>query len=229
MMTIINKFSCQVALFCAGLAIIPACSNNSNKQEDSKEQATEMNDQKLENKDEKEADRVVEAYSGNLYEIRCAENAGTRALTKDVQKLAGQIVTAHTKMNTDIEALAAKKNITLPTALGEDHQKKLADLVEKKGIDYDKEFLSIMKDKHEDSEKMYQRLSENSEDPEIKAWAASVLPEIRSHLDMVKNTKDVVDKVKDPNKDRNTINNDWDGDKSKLHDGRPNIPNEGKK
>jgi len=225
-MTIISKFNCQVALFCAGLAIIPACNTNSNKQEDSKEQATQINDQKFENKDEKEADRVVEAYTGNLYEIRCAENAANRALTKDVQKLAGQIVAAHTKMNTDIEALAAKKNITLPTVLSDDHQKKLSDLVEKKGIDYDKEFLSIMKDKHEDSEKMYQRLSENSEDTEIKAWAASVLPEIRSHLDMVKNTKDVVDKVKDPKKDRNTINNDWDGDKSKLHDGRPNVPNE---
>lgn len=222
-MKMISKFSCQVALLCAGLAFVPACNNNA-KHEDSKEQAKEMNDEKFERPVEKDADRILEAYSGNLYEIRCAENAGTRAMTKDVKKLAGQIVTAHTKMNSDIEALAARKSITLPTALGDEEQRKLANLTEKSGIDYDQEFLSIMKDKHEDAEKRYEKLSDNAEDAEVKAWAAGVLPEIRSHLDMVKHTKDVIDKVKDPKKDRNTIDNDWKGDKSKLHDGRQNVP-----
>jgi hypothetical protein len=42
---------------------------------------------------------------------------------------------------------------------------------------------------------------------------------------MVKKTKDVVDKINDPKKYRNTIKNDWDGSKSKLHDGRTHMPN----
>lgn len=223
-MTNTSKFSCQVAILFMGLAVLPACDNN--KQEDPKEQANELNDEKLGQKQEKDADRLVEAFTANLFEIRCSENATTRAITKDVQKLATQLIAAHTKMNTDIETIAANKNITLPNSLGEDQQKKLADLVDKSGIDYDKEFLSMMKDKHEDAERTLEKTSKHAEDAEVKAWAAAALPETRSHLDMIKTTKDIVDKVKDPQKDKNTINNNWDGDKSKLHDGRPNIPSE---
>ena len=224
----INKFNCGVALLCAGLAIVPACGNDA-KHEDSKEQAKEMNNEKFERKGEKDADGILEAYSGNLYEIRCAENAVTRALTKDVQKLAVQIATAHAKMNADIEALAARKSVSLATALGDEEQRKLGNLTEKSGIDYDREFLSIMIDKHENAEQMYEKLSDHAEDAEVKSWAATVLPEIRSHLAMVKHTKEVVDKIKDSKNDRNTIKNDWDGSKSKLHDGRNNVPNSGVK
>jgi hypothetical protein len=42
---------------------------------------------------------------------------------------------------------------------------------------------------------------------------------------MVKNTNDVLDKINDPKKYRNTIKNDWDGSKSKVYDGRTHVPN----
>lgn len=180
----------SAALLCAGFAItVASCSN---EPKDSKEAAEEMNDNKFNEEGEKTADKLVHAYSSNLYEIKASENALMNATTPEVKRLAGMLVEAHTKMNEDVKNMAATKAVTLPTELTDDQNKDLEKLAEKSGMDYDKAYTEQMKDKHEKAVDFYEKTAKKSDDMDIQSWASNNVAEVRSHLDMVKSSCEIV-------------------------------------
>jgi putative membrane protein len=213
-MKTIKKVMIRAAAICLTLGLNTACSNKS-EAENSKEHAEEMNEEKLDREGEKDADRLSEAHMGNLFEIQASQDAMSKATTADVKKLAGMMVEAHSKMDRDLQDLAGRKNITLPAAITDAQKRDLDRLNEKTGIDFDKEYTDIMKNKHEDAVKLFEKLSEKAEDQEIKQMAATTLPEIRSHLDMIEATRNNVKDMKaDARKD-----NDMPKGKD-AHDGK---------
>jgi putative membrane protein len=111
-------------------------------------------------------------------------------------------------MNAEIQRLAGAKNVTLPTDVSDDHRRKLDNLNEKTGLDYDKEYLDQMENKHDESIRKCENAAEHSDDPEVKQWASQSLPEIRSHKDMIESTKNMVKDMKDNT--RNDAHNDND-------------------
>jgi len=191
--------------------------NNPEATTDPKERAEDMNEEKFGRKEEKDADRIVDAYLGNIYEIRASEEAVNKATTPEVKKNASMMVEAHNKMKTELTTLASKKNITLPTNITDRQQRKLEKLTEKTaGIDYDEEYIDQMRDKHEDAEDELEKLSKNAEDSEIRTWAAGAVAEVRAHLDMLKATDKTLDEVRKQNRDKNT----WRDNKSDMHNGK---------
>jgi putative membrane protein len=183
------KTTLQTATLCFGLTMFAAsCSN----EKDSKEVAEETNEANLNKDEEKAADKLVHAYSANLFEIKAAENAAMNASTEDVKKLSAMLIEAHSKMNADVKTLADAKGVTLPADLTEDQRKELEKLAEKTGIDYDKAFTDKMKSKHEDAVKFYDKTAEKCDDPQVKTWASNTAPEVRSHLDMVLMTENAI-------------------------------------
>lgn len=183
------KTTLHTALLCFGLtAFTTACSG----EKDSKERAEEANSENLNKDEEKAADKLVHAYSANLFEIKAAENASMNAVTDDVKRLSAMLVEAHGKMNEDVKALAESKGVMLPSDLTEEQRKDLEKLAEKTGIDYDKAFTDKMKNKHEDALKFYEKTAEKCDDPQVKNWASATAPEVRSHLDMVLVTENAI-------------------------------------
>jgi len=178
---ITKKITTCLTVLCLALLLMSSCSNST----DTKELAEESNDEKFDRKGEKAADQLVDAYSGNLYEVKVSENASLNAVDPEVKKIAAMMVDAHSKMNVDIATLASQKNITLPSDLTDDQRNRIEKLTEKTGLDYDKEYISEMKDKHEKTIKRLERASEKCEDPEVQTWATNILPEVRHHLDMI--------------------------------------------
>jgi putative membrane protein len=208
-------FSAGLLLFC--IALTPSCSNsnNSNDSKDSIEQAEEVNEDKFNAEGEKDADRLNEAYVASMYEVKASQNAVSRASTAEVKKLAEMMVAAHSKMNTDIEGLAARKNITLATDITDDLNREFEKLTEKNGLDYDKEYTEQMKNRHEEAIKLTDRTADKAEDPEIKDWAVNSNPELRAHLDMIESTNNIIknmkdDRRKDNMKDNNNAHADHD-------------------
>lgn len=204
-MNIIYKITLRTAVLCLGITLNTSCSNNEHKEEYPKEHAEEANEEKFDNKGEKDADRLSEAYMGNLYEIMAAENAASKATTGEVKKLAEMMKTAHTKMGKDLADLAARKNVTLPADLTAEQKRDLDKLNEKTGLDYDKEYADQMKSKHEETIKTFEKISDKAEDADIKQWAANTLPEVQSHLTMIESCKDNLKDMKE---------NDRKGDKN---------------
>lgn len=200
-MNTITKITFNAAILCLSITLAPSCSN-SNDSKDSKEVAEEINEEKFNREGEKDADRLNEAYVTSLYEIKASEQAVTRATTAEVKKLAEMMVQAHTKMNTDILGLAQSKNITLATDITDELNRKMKKLNEKNGLDYDKEYTEQMRERHEEGIKLTERAAEKGEDADIKQWATSSTPQLRSHLDMIESTHNVIKDMKDNEKDK---------------------------
>lgn len=179
----LKKITTWSAMLFLVASLFTSCSSDSST--DSKELAEEMNDDRFDRKGEKAADHLVEAYSGNMYEIKVSENASLNAADAEVKRIAAMMIEAHTKMNFDVQTLANSKQIVLPTNLTEDQSKCIEKLTDKSGTDYDKEYLSDLKDKHEKTIRMLEKVSEKCEDADIKNWAANSLPEVRHHLEMI--------------------------------------------
>lgn len=184
------KTTLHTAVLCFGLTVATTSCSNENK--DSKEIAEDANKANLDKDGEKAADKLVHAYSANMFEIKAAENAAVNATTEDVKKLSAMLIEAHTKMNMDVKTLADSKGITLPTELTEEQRKELEKLAEKTGIDYDKSFTDKMKRKHEDAVTFYEKTADKCEDPQVRNWANTTVPEVRSHLDMVLMTENAI-------------------------------------
>ncbi|MDP1801919.1 MAG: DUF4142 domain-containing protein [Bacteroidota bacterium] len=185
-MITLKKLTTSITVLGLAVTIATSCSDN----KDAKEVAEEVNEENLDRKEEKGAGQLVEAYSANMFEIKASENASLNASTAEVKNVAVMMIETHGKMNVAIEKLAASKSITLPNDLTDDQNREIENLTEKTGINYDKDYISKMKDKHEAALDKLNKISEKSDDSEIKAWAQKTAPEVSAHLEMVKAAED---------------------------------------
>lgn len=131
-------------------------------------------------------DFMTEAAVGGMAEVELGKVASTKAQSADVKKFAQMMVTDHTKANTELKALATKKNVTLPTELDAKHKSTMTELQGLTGAAFDKAYVAAQLADHEKTVKMFQAQSQNATDPEVKAFAAKTLPTLQSHLDMVR-------------------------------------------
>jgi putative membrane protein len=179
----------SAALFSCGN---PKDSNNT-AEEDPKEVAEEQNEEKTEDTNmEKDADFAVNAADGGLMEVQLGEYAAANASSAEVKKFAQMMVSDHSKANDELKALAQQKNISIPAALSDNRKKKLDNLKEKKGTEFDKAYIDMMVEDHEDDVDLFEKEAENGKDAEIKSWAAGKVTALRHHLDMAKATQDIV-------------------------------------
>lgn len=134
------------------------------------------------------------AESGQL-EIATSQLAAQRATHADVKAFAQTMVTDHTKVDTELKALAASKQFTLPMEQPRKVKSELDDLGKKQGLDFDKEYADeIAVDAHKDAVALFKDAADDAKDPDIKAWAAKTLPALQAHYDHGKALKE---KLKD--------------------------------
>jgi putative membrane protein len=74
----------------------------------------------------------------------------------------------------------------LPDSVGADHRKKIDNLEKKSGKDFDKAYIDAMVDGHQSTVNDFEKASNNTKDPDIKAWVDKTLPTLRMHLDSAK-------------------------------------------
>jgi putative membrane protein len=143
------------------------------------------------NNNNNNADFLTEAASGGMMEVQLGQLAKTKASSQAVKDFAAMMVRDHSNANTQLKSIAAKKNVTLPAALPEKHQKHVTDLTEKSGADFDKDYMKMMVDDHQDDIKMFEKCAkDDKEDADIKAFAAKTLPTLYKHLDAAKAIRD---------------------------------------
>jgi putative membrane protein len=166
-----------------------------NKPDDAKEAAEERNDEVIEgNRNEKDAQFLVDAADINLMEVHMGRMGATSATMQEVKDFGKKMETAHQKAYDDLAALASSKNIAIPASMSDDKMKDESKLGEKTGYDFDRAFMNDMVDGHEKAIDKFENAADNCADADIKAWASKMLPDLRAHLDEARMLKD---KVKD--------------------------------
>ena len=181
-LTTTTKRFAYVALLSMSAFAVTSC--NSNKPEDPKDIAEEQNDERFdERKSEKDAQFLVEAATINMEEIKLGELAQQKGTLADVKDLGKMMVKEHTQALADLTKLAESKSVVLPAALPEEAQKAYDKLNEKTGKDFDKEYCDKMVKGHKDAIDKFEKASSDAEDADIRNWASSMLPSLRTHLD----------------------------------------------
>src|SRR5437868_1087535 len=121
-------------VFMAGLALLAfncwiACNNNNTTKDNTandngtKKEADQHNDAKFDNKSEKDADFVAEAANISLVEMNLSQLAESNATSADARDLGKMMTRDHKKAYDDLAALAAKKSISVPSALNDNDRK----------------------------------------------------------------------------------------------------------
>ena len=131
----------------------------------------------------KDAEFFAEAASGGMMEVELGNAAQTHASSEMVKRFGSMMVRDHSKANEELKSVAASKNITIPSAMGNDQKKMVDDLMEKTGVEFDKKYMSMMVDDHKEDIDKFEDASENAQDPEVKAFALKTLPVLKTHLD----------------------------------------------
>jgi putative membrane protein len=127
---------------------------------------------------------MKDACQGGMAEVEMGKLAEQKSKNPEIKKFGQMMVTDHTAAGNDLKALAAKKNITLPTDLGS--HKSTMDSLSKETDGFDKAYVNEMVSDHEADLKEFQKQAQNSSDPDVKAFAAKVVPVIQKHLDAIK-------------------------------------------
>ena len=139
--------------------------------------------------DENDAKFATAAANGGLAEVAVGQLAGEKAMNAKVKAFASMMVTDHSKVNEELMAIAKAKNITLPSAPDEEHQKKKADLAAKTGADFDKAYVDAMIDGHKKTISLFEDAAKNCKDADLKAFAEKTLPTIKGHLTEIESIK----------------------------------------
>ncbi len=157
-------------------AVIDTASNTMN----SGEMATEPSD----------GDFATKAATGGMAEVATAQLALTKTSNAQIKDFARMMVADHGKANEELKAIAKMKNMSLPEATDEEHQKKMDELNMKTGNDFDKAYISAMVDDHKKTLQLMQDEAKDGKDTDLKAFAAKTAPVVQSHLDMINKIQD---------------------------------------
>jgi putative membrane protein len=183
------KKSILILLIAAGAYMVQSCDSPNKGADDTVEHAMDENEEMLDqrgdtaNLEGDDTDFAVKAANSGLAEVQAGEIAQQKAQDQRVKDYAKMMVQDHSKANEELKALAASKNITLPTAPGEDHLKSISNLNEKTGAEFDKEYMSMMVNDHQEAVDLFEGAAEDSDDAEIRAFAAQKLPALKKHLE----------------------------------------------
>jgi putative membrane protein len=171
-----------VLVWLAILSIVLAgfVSCNSSKDE-SKAQAEDANEQKFDKAAEKDAQFVVDQVAGNYAEVKLAQLAQQKSTNTEIKSIAAMLESDHTAVLNDLKSFATKKNISVPAEESQDAKDKIQKLNEEQPAAFDKTWCDELIAKHEKGIKTYEDASTNLEDPELKSWAANLVPKLKMH------------------------------------------------
>lgn len=135
--------------------------------------------------DQSDAEFATKAAVGGMAEVELGKLALTKTSNAQLKEFANMMVNDHGKANAELMAVAKMKNITLPGMVDEDHQKKMNDLQQKSGADFDKAYTDAMVDGHKSTLKLMNDEAKDGKDADLKAFASKTAPVVQTHLDMI--------------------------------------------
>jgi putative membrane protein len=130
-----------------------------------------------------------QAAAGGLAEVKLGQLAVDKG-TSDVVKSFGQkMVDDHSKANSELQTVASKSNITLPTTVSPADQATYDRLSKLSGAAFDRAYARDMVQDHIHDVAAFKQEANYGQDPGIKAFASATLPTLVDHLKMARDMK----------------------------------------
>ena len=122
----------------------------------------------------------------NTYEIQLSQLAESKAQDDKVKQLAQMLVRDHTQAKQQLDQVAQKKQVQLPTDLPELKKEEMQIFQGLQGSEFDPAYLSCMKVGHAKSVAAYSEKAKKAKDQDVKQFAAAILPKLQEHKQHVK-------------------------------------------
>lgn len=157
--------------------------NDSNLNESRNEAAAESNQDKFAGQTQKDAEFTYETVASSYGEIKLAELANQRSRNNEVKNLAKMLLTDHTAALNELKTIAQAKAISIPVEERETAEKKIDNLADKSGEEFDKKWTGEMLDMHKETINKFENRLDATEDAELKAYISKTLPVLKKHRD----------------------------------------------
>ena len=129
---------------------------------------------------------VHTAFSGNLMEVELGRMAQQQAKSQQVKDLGQMLMQDHRQANDKLQTIAQNKNIEVPaTTMAEMHQEKVEELRGLSGSEFDKKYVSLMIEAHQNAIQRFESAQNELQDTELKQWVSNTLETLRKHKERI--------------------------------------------
>ena len=137
------------------------------------------------------AEFVRKVAVSDMFEIQSSQLALKKDPDSDTKPFAERMVKDHEQTTKELKELVqtGKVKEQPPTALDDEHKRKLDDLAKLSGKDFDSSYDQTQKQAHQEAVALFQAYAQNGDNPDLKQWAAKTLPHLREHLGMAEKLK----------------------------------------
>jgi putative membrane protein len=167
--------------FIALTLFVASCSNSQKAEVESI--ADEHGEVQVDSNTSKDAQFLAKAAEINLEEIQLGKMAQQSSTRTDVKELGEMMEKEHTDCLKGLTILANKKSVIIPTTLSNSAQDACKILNGKSGADFDVAYCEMMVNGHRDAIAMFEKVSTQSTDADVKGWAGAILPDLHKHLE----------------------------------------------
>lgn len=176
-------------LFVSFTLLMAACMDSSNSNTHSNTNSTLANSNaSMAGLSAGDRDFMMKAAIGGMEEVQLGRMAAQKGASNDVKQFGQRMVDDHSRANTELMSLASQKNVTLPTALDQQHQDDVDRLTKLSGAAFDREYMTMMVKDHIEDVAEFQREAASGSDADLKAWAGRTVPTLQQHSQMAQET-----------------------------------------
>jgi putative membrane protein len=137
---------------------------------------------------------MTKAARGGLAEVELGRLAATHASNQQVKQFGQRMVDDHSKANNELQEIAAKEGVTLPTALDARDNAEKDKLTSLNGPDFDKAYMEDMVKDHRADIAEFKKEASSGTDPSLKAFASKTLPTLQEHLTLAESAEKEIKK-----------------------------------
>ncbi|CAN5297925.1 DUF4142 domain-containing protein [soil metagenome] len=133
-----------------------------------------------------EHDFLIEATSGGMMEVELGKIAQQNAKAASVKFFGNMMVTDHSKANEELQPIARAANIETGIQMMSKHQMHVDEMKKLKGAAFDKAYMSMMVQDHNEDMDHFKTTAQTARDTDIRNFASKTLPVLQMHLDSAK-------------------------------------------
>ncbi len=173
-----NKLLFLPLLLIASMTLV-SCGGD--QQVDSKEIATDLNKPKNDLARESDERFMVRAAELHFKQILLGKLAYQRASSTEVKDLAKMLEEAHRDAKSALGSMGIIKSIAVPSTPTKSAHEAYDKLNEVSVEDFDRAYLAVVIDGHNDAISLYEKCTSDNHDPDVRAIAVKSLPDMRMH------------------------------------------------
>ena len=129
---------------------------------------------------------MMSAAQAGMVEVKLGELAVKKATQENIRQFGATMVSDHSKANKELQAIAAKNGVALPSKLDGLHKSKVDKMGKLSGEQFDRAYVAEMVKDHEKVAAEFEKASKTALNPELKSFAATTLPVLKTHLEHIK-------------------------------------------